>query len=366
MSSLGLPAEDYGWFIDPHKPHLVNYMAAFIRHAHIVVAVSPGQLHDFLATDGKGGAEGLRHIFRQLAREGRLFALMNGIFLHERQKRLFGMSIFDVRTETDKQEFLRRAAQKHSEAKRIVATQHPEFWPALDGRSDFIDDNTFLVTLISRLVEQKGIQYVEPFVRRVITSGMYPKAAFVFAGAGDPSFMAALRRLTRDFPGRVGYNNAFVSDKDPSNIYYDLYAAGDVFLSLSTFEPFGIAPVEALAAGVAVIASDKQGHKSTVRSIFIPEFEAFGIEEDEAHCNGTRFPIDEYSFERTVDNIMLVFDALYRRWEGRRENEGWQRLQEHALFTDFSWGVSLKPRRRYLSMHWARKKSGHFLRRLPG
>ncbi|MEK7857165.1 MAG: glycosyltransferase, partial [Acidobacteriota bacterium] len=175
-----------------------------------------------------------------------------------------------------------------------------------------------------------------PFVRRVIYSGRYPEVSFVFAGAGDTVLMKQLTELIYEFPGRVGYNNAFVSNKDP--VYYHVYGLADFFNSLSTWEPGGISPMEALAFGVPGMVSDKQGHKSTIRSIYIPELAPItGIKADEPDFNGARFPIDEYNPERTVDYIMLAFDRLYAAWKAREENSRWETLRAHALMSDNSW-----------------------------
>jgi hypothetical protein len=96
LDMIGLPAEDYGWFIDPWNGDMINLMAAFIRHANFVVAVSPGQMADYLRSDEKGGGEGLCHIYRELFAQGRLYAITNGIFLRQMQEKWFGMSLFDV------------------------------------------------------------------------------------------------------------------------------------------------------------------------------------------------------------------------------------------------------------------------------
>ena len=338
LSNLGLPPEDYGWFIDPHRGDLVNFMSGFIRHAGKVIAVSPGQLQDYLGTDDKGGAEGFRGIFNQLADEMRLFALTNGIFLKERQRQWFGMSYADVHSEEDKAKFLDRALNQKAESKRIMAEEHPEFWGASGGKSGYVDENHLVVNLVSRIVEQKGIQYIPAFVRRVIESGKYPDVSFVFAGTGDSKLSGQLSQLAQEFAGRVGFFNGFLSAKDQSGVYYHTYMAGDVFISLSTFEPGGISPMEGLASGEPCLVSDKQGHKSTVKALYVPEFaKEMKVYRNEAGVNGARFPLYDGDYNKTVDNIMVAFDRLYQAWKERETNPLWYEMVTNALMSDNSW-----------------------------
>ena len=58
----------------------------------------------------------------------------------------------------------------------------------------------------------------------------------------------------------------FQDGNDPE-VVADLWAAGDIFISLvdNIQETFGITPVEAMAAGMPVVVSDWDGYRSTVR-----------------------------------------------------------------------------------------------------
>ena len=179
----------------------------------------------------------------------------------------------------------------------------------------------------------KGIEFVTPVVRRVLQSGKYPEAAFIFAGKGDARFEAELYDLAHEFPERVGFKCGFITD-----IYYHFYCAGSLFDSFSKSEPGGIAPMEALAFGVPCLVSDKQGHKSTIRTIFIPEFaQEFGITDDEPDYNGARFVVDDYSAQKTVDNIMVTIDRVYRIWENRHSDNKWQQMRINAVMSNNDW-----------------------------
>ncbi|MCX5702215.1 MAG: 2,3-bisphosphoglycerate-independent phosphoglycerate mutase, partial [Candidatus Omnitrophica bacterium] len=335
LSNLGLPAEDYAWFLDPHRSELMNFMAAFIRHSHFVVSVSPGQMYDYLKSDDKGCGEGLSHIFRKKMAQQRLFALTNGISLAEMQEEWYGRPIFNTTSEEKIKGLLDIADKRRQEAKYTVA-QYADFWPETGGKSDYVNEDNFVVVMVSRITSQKGIHFVAPFVRRVIESGKYPDVSFVFGGKGDSALTKELRQLCFDYPGRVGYSNGYLPDPHPLKIYHKTFMAGDLFIALSTWEPGGISPMEALAFGVPCVASDRQGHKSTVKSIYVPEFAGLlGINDDEQGFNGVRVPIDDWSTENTVNNTLIAFDCLYKLWKAR--NSKWQQMRKNALFSDNSW-----------------------------
>ncbi len=323
LSYLGLPEEDYGWFIDPHQPDLINMMHAFIRHSQFSVAVSPGQLEDYVTTDAKGGGEGFMHVFQEKINQKQLGASVNGIPLVELQNERFGMSLRDVKNEEDKANFLKVQKDEKMKSRQVFATRYPEFWRTEDGKTDQLSKDNFVVTLVARMDGQKGIKFVPSFVRRVLNNQKYSDVTFIFSGKGNSDLMKSIYELSEEFPGRVGYNNDALNNKE--KVYEHFYGEGDLFLSLSEYEPGGIAPMEALAYGVPVLASDRQGHKSTVRQ--------FGEEKP----NGARFEIVDGNVEETVGNIMEKFEGLYDLWSKREEAEDWTNLVFNALTSDNSW-----------------------------
>ncbi|MCK9595447.1 MAG: glycogen/starch synthase, partial [Candidatus Omnitrophica bacterium] len=320
LGNLGLPSEDYGWFIDPHNGELINFMAAFIRHSHFVVAVSPGQMWDYLRSDEKGGGEGLCDIFRGINKERRLFAITNGIAQGQMQLISFGEDIFAIDSEIQREEYLLKVWGIKQNAKPWIA-QQPIFWPATQGSSKLLNSDNFVVNMVSRITEQKGIQYVVPFAERVLNNAKYHDVMFVFAGQGDAYWMGRLNELVYRYSGRVGYSNGFV----PDAVRNMAYICGDLFIAFSIWEPGGISPMEALAFGLPCLVSDRQGHMSTIIR---------GV-------NGERFSIDDQDPGRTIDNIMREFDILYDTWKSRNVSGRWIEMVKNALFSNNSWDKSV-------------------------
>ncbi|MBM3244336.1 MAG: NAD-dependent epimerase/dehydratase family protein, partial [Candidatus Omnitrophica bacterium] len=345
LGNLGLSDRDYGWFIDPHKPELINFAAAFIRHSNFVTAVSIGQMLDYLRSDNKGCGEGLKHIFEQLMREKRLFGLANGVFLRELQKKRFGMSMFDILNEPNLEkrelltaEFIRIAEEKEKESKQYIAN-YSQYWPSEQGQSPYVNENCFLINFIGRPVEQKGLQFLIPFAWKVLSDARYQDVAFIVAISGkNPDITSRLEELKHVFPGRFGYTNDFLK----GDTYAHSYGAGNSFSAPSTFEPGGITPMESLAYGVPCIVSHKQGLISTVKTIHVAQFaDLFGTDTDEPGFNGVRFPIDEWNLDNTVNNMFIAFNAKYQIWKERAFNKKWERMRRNALLSDNSWDKAL-------------------------
>ncbi len=107
-------------------------------------------------------------------------------------------------------------------------------------------DDTLLVGMVCRLVEQKGIRYALEALRRIRVD--YPGAHLVIAGDGD--LQAELRRLASAL-GIADRVHWLGWRRDAS----DLMAAFDVLLAPSLWEGFGLVLLEAMARRTPVIAS---------------------------------------------------------------------------------------------------------------
>jgi glycosyltransferase involved in cell wall biosynthesis len=130
-----------------------------------------------------------------------------------------------------------------------------------DGPTSERGDEPFRIITFGRLVPRKGVDTVIEALRHV------PGAELVVAGGPDRRFLGGdtearrLMRLAEDqgVADRVSFVGRVAHDDMPS-----LIRSADVAVSVPWYEPFGIAPVEAMACGVPVIASAVGGHLDTV------------------------------------------------------------------------------------------------------
>jgi glycosyltransferase involved in cell wall biosynthesis len=129
-----------------------------------------------------------------------------------------------------------------------------------DGPSD-ARDGRFRILAFGRLVPRKGVDTI------IEALGRTPDAELLVAGGPDRGSLcrdAEVRRLAgiareEHVAGRVTFLGRVAHEDLPS-----LIRSADVAVSVPWYEPFGIAPVEAMACGVPVIVSAVGGHLDTV------------------------------------------------------------------------------------------------------
>ena len=124
--------------------------------------------------------------------------------------------------------------------------------PHLQGRR--------IVLFLSRIHEKKNLELLlDAFA--LVRQG-YDASALVIAGAGAPEYVAALQQRARGLgiDGAVYWTGQLNDEAKAAAL-----AAADVFVLPSRAENFGIAVVEALAAGLPVVISDQVGVQHEIR-----------------------------------------------------------------------------------------------------
>ncbi|MDB5895927.1 MAG: glycosyl transferase family 1 [Rhodoferax sp.] len=132
-----------------------------------------------------------------------------------------------------------------------------------------LDPRDFLLLQLGRLVPRKGIDNVIralAHARRLLPEGARLRLMVVGGDAPEPdeSRTPEIARL-RQVAEAMGVSGEVVFTghrQRPELRHY--YAAADVFVTTPWYEPFGITPLEAMACGVPVIASDVGGLRYTV------------------------------------------------------------------------------------------------------
>lgn len=121
-----------------------------------------------------------------------------------------------------------------------------------------ISDAETVVSYVARLVESKHPRLFVDIA--VELAPIYPRARFVLVGDGPE------RGGIAQFVDKSGLaSRILVLGQAPSA--WDVLAGSDVFLSTSAYEGFGIAVLEAMAAGTAVVATSVGG----VTDLVVPE-----------------------------------------------------------------------------------------------
>ncbi|MEA2001690.1 MAG: glycogen/starch synthase [Actinomycetota bacterium] len=182
------------------------------------------------------------------------------------------------------------------------------------------DDRTPLVGMVTRLVEQKGIDLALEAVR---FAERLPYK-LVLLGSGEQRLADWARWAATTWP-----NNVFFEDGYNQKLAHSIFAGSDLLLMPSRFEPCGLAQMQAMAYGTIPVVTDVGGLHDTV------------IDSDADRKNGTGF------LATAVDPAGAV-DALHRAVRGWRHKQRRQAIQKRGMETDWSW---LEPARHHIDLY---------------
>ncbi|WP_288156181.1 glycogen synthase [uncultured Sharpea sp.] len=178
-----------------------------------------------------------------------------------------------------------------------------------------VDDGKFVIGLVSRLTNQKGLDLVNEILPQLIDGN----TQIVILGTGDAQYEDSFRYYENAYKGQVC-----------SNIMYDetrahhIYAGADALLVPSRFEPCGLTQLIAMHYGDIPIVRETGGLKDTVEPY--NEFTNWG--------NG--FTFDRYESGLLLDAINRAKTLYFtNRW-------CWDEMVQRNMDKDVSWESSAR------------------------
>ena len=276
----------------------INYMLGALRYADAITTVSPTYASEIQTPEF---GEGLDGVLRE--RSYALQGILNGI----------DVAGFDPAT--DKRIAANYTVEDRSGKAVCKAKLQEEL--GLEVR-----DDRPLMVMVTRLTRQKGMDLVMYALERILAGGVQ----VAVLGTGDRDYEDGLRYFQDKYPGTMAARIEF----DPA-LSQRMYAAADMFLMPSKFEPCGLSQIIAMRYGTLPIVRETGGLKDTV----IPYNEFTG--------EGTGFSFSNFNGDEMGD---AVFRAARLFWDNR---DVWNQLVTQAMSQDFSWTRSAD---KYLDLYF--------------
>lgn len=276
----------------------INYMLGALHYADAITTVSPTYANEIQTPEF---GEGLDGVLRE--RSYALQGILNGI----------DVAGFDPAT--DKRIAANYTVEDRSGKAVCKAKLQEEL--GLEVR-----DDRPLMVMVTRLTRQKGMDLVMYALDRILSGGVQ----VAVLGTGDRDYEDGLRYFQDKYPGTMAARIEF----DPA-LSQRMYAAADMFLMPSKFEPCGLSQIIAMRYGTLPIVRETGGLKDTVQ----PYNEFTG--------EGTGFSFSNFNGDEMGD---AVFRAARLFWDNR---DAWNQLVTQAMSQDFSWTRSAD---KYLDLYF--------------
>ena len=276
----------------------INYMLGALRYADAITTVSPTYANEIQTPEF---GEGLDGVLRE--RSYALQGILNGI----------DVAGFDPAT--DKRIAANYTVEDRSGKAVCKAKLQEEL--GLEVR-----DDRPLMVMVTRLTRQKGLDLVMYALDRILSGGVQ----VAVLGTGDRDYEDGLRYFQDKYPGTMAARIEF----DPA-LSQRMYAAADMFLMPSKFEPCGLSQIIAMRYGTLPIVRETGGLKDTVQ----PYNEFTG--------EGTGFSFSNFNGDEMGD---AVFRAARLFWDN---HDAWNQLVTQAMSQDFSWTRSAD---KYLDLYF--------------
>ena len=175
------------------------------------------------------------------------------------------------------------------------------------------DPNVLLVGVVSRLTWQKGFYLLMEKLNELCAAPIQ----LAVLGSGEPLIEEKMAQLEAGNKGKIvfyrGYNES---------LSHRIYAASDLFLMPSLFEPCGISQLISMRYGTLPLVRETGGLRDTVQPF------------NEYEKTGNGFSFANYSSDELINTLYFAIDVYYNR------KEDWATLIRHAMNTDVSWEKS--------------------------
>lgn len=305
LEKLGLNGEYFmhpSRLLDNHRPHNANLLKGGIVYSDAVNTVSPTYATESLRSDG---GKGLETSFQKY--QSKYSGILNGI----------DHDVWNPQTDVS---LSCNFSHKTPENKK----QNTHF---LREKLHLAQEDRPLVTTIARLVPQKGVDLIKHALFRSVEKG----GQFVLLGFSPiPSIREEFMRLQQQFADHPHVHLQFEHDEA---LAHQVFAASDIFIVPSLFEPCGLTQIFAMRYGSIPVVRKTGGLADTVFDLTFsdqPEHLRNGYTFDFPDVQGLNFALD-----RAIDDY-------------QKKPQMWKQLVSKVMTLNYGWK---KPCQKYLQLY---------------
>jgi starch synthase len=298
FAELGLPAD--AWGVQGVEFHdQLSFMKAGLHYADRVTTVSPTYAREIQTSELGAGLDGLLR-----ERSAVVSGILNGV----------DDAVWDPAHDA--------LVATHFSAQRMAGKAECKAALQRECKLD-VQSSAPLFTAVSRLTEQKGLRLLVGAIEMMVERG----AQLVVLGSGDAALEEAFRAAAQKHPHHVslrqGYDEA---------LSHRIFAASDVTLVPSRFEPCGLTQMYALRYGSLPLVRRTGGLADTVVDCTL---------EDLAEERATGFVFERFD----ADDLMRALRRAFTLWSRPRD---WRAVQKRGMAQRFGWDTAAE---RYLSLY---------------
>ena len=169
-----------------------------------------------------------------------------------------------------------------------------------------------VVALISRLVDQKGVDLIAAIADELPRLG----ATFVQLGTGERRYEDLWLGLAARYPDRIGAHIGY-----EEGLAHLIEGGADLFLMPSRFEPCGLSQMYSLRYGTVPVVRATGGLADTVRNF------------DRETGEGTGFVFADYTPQALLNTLRWALEVF-------EDRQAWRRMQAAGMQHDFSWDAA--------------------------
>ncbi|GAB4232634.1 MAG: glycogen synthase GlgA [Chlamydiales bacterium] len=319
LESIGLDGKAYlnkDKLQDNFQSHIVNLIKGGITFSDVVTTVSPSYARDILSQKEGQGLEETLYNCRE-----KVHGILNGLDYNY------------WNPETDPHLPANYSSREIPQVKGDRNTLDKKAYVKKELREKLMLEELHrpIIGCIARLVPQKGLDLIKYAIECVVEKG----GQFVFLGSGPiPSINKEFHELRHQYSDHPHISLILQHDE---TVAHRIYAASDMLLVPSLFEPCGLVQLIALRYGAVPIVHKTGGLSDTI----------IDVDNNDGRINEA----NGYLFEKPTPQAMSeAIERAISCWY--KKPDFWRRLMIRSMNMDFSWRLSAE---KYISLYESTK-----------